>query len=72
MQDQVRTHVTYLRLSAKLERLESLAPVFDTNESVARNWICEMSTTAIVADGWRPPLPLFDPPAVLWAAAESP
>ncbi len=48
----------------KLERLESLAPVLDTNDSSARNWICAMSKNASVADGWRMPLA-----AVLWSRA---
>lgn len=39
--------------SAKLETLESVAPVLDTSESVARNWTCATTTKVSVADGRR-------------------
>ena len=51
-----RSKFSHLRLSTKLARLEFLAPVLDTKDSVARNCICATSTNANVADGWRSPL----------------
>ena len=44
---------TDLRCFANSRTHESSAAVESTSDSVARNWICPMSTTAIVVDGAR-------------------
>lgn len=41
----------YLRLCANSERVEFVAPVLSTSDSVARNWIWEVTKNAIVDDG---------------------
>lgn len=63
---------THRRLSAKLDRLESLVPVLDTNESSARNWICATSKNASVADGWRMPLAAVLSRAAFWVLEATP
>jgi len=47
----------YLTLSAKSRSLESSVPVFETKDSVARNWTCATTTADIAAAFWAPAIP---------------